>query len=423
MTNIILDKQITVSWWAGVYDPNSDPYYSQSAKSLGIFNKPSARDDWSWPYNGRMGLLWVSTNSNNSINNAHNWQFALATVSWTGAIETTVKSDNFNTSLSSIDSGRVRLWLYINWFWWRAMTWSVKLLSNWQNSWWIAAYESGGNLYCSYISLDDTTKDVVWSNAQLIAFNVSAWWYYTNAEKSEYSITYSWVPIYVCSNFRLNGWSCWRALTVRTKEWAYNFVWNVISASATYISNSTTIKEDGSYIYIRSEQVLSSWTSTVNWRINKTTFVTDNVAWSWTTFTSDNVVPALATTYTTLSWTDIRFSWWSFEWAKTWLLDNTVPTTIDILANGSVVATQSFTPNETTSTYTWNIIIPYSAISWNNVELTARYNNELSVPAKIGFGITGWTYTTPTGTNDLSWWVATPWSAWANGSYLNVSLA
>lgn len=113
MAYVDLDKIINVSGWGGsVYPGGDDPApYPVLTQSIGIFNKPDARDGDS---NGWFGLLNNSNNAINAQNNNWNTQMAVATAIWTGALSTHVKSFDFSTTIAQIDSGKIKWALFKN---------------------------------------------------------------------------------------------------------------------------------------------------------------------------------------------------------------------------------------------------------------------------------------------------------------------
>lgn len=113
MAYVDLDKVIEVNWggWS-VYPGGDDPApYPVLSQSIGIFNKPDARDGDS---NGRFGLLNNSNNAVNAQNNNWNTQMALAVDSWIGALSTRIKSFDFSQNIWQVDWGQIRYVSFAN---------------------------------------------------------------------------------------------------------------------------------------------------------------------------------------------------------------------------------------------------------------------------------------------------------------------
>lgn len=150
MAYVDLDKIINIeSGGWGVYPWWEDPApYPVLSQSIGIFNKPDARDGDS---NGWFGLLNNSNNAVNAQNNNWNTQMALAVDSWVGALSTRIKSFDFSQNIWQIDWGQIKFGVF-------------------QEAAWT-----------QYISIDETEKKMVHMCRQDSVYDwdmriVTSWW-------------------------------------------------------------------------------------------------------------------------------------------------------------------------------------------------------------------------------------------------------
>lgn len=82
-------------------------------------------------------------------------------------------------------------------------------------------------------------------------------------------------------------------------------------------------------------------------------------------------------------------------------------------------ALPTFTQGNRTFTTNLTVANPLNSV---NFELKITVTNSASRNMKLWFWLTGWTYATPTWTNDASWNSTSGWVVWTNGSYIDIAI-
>lgn len=201
MAYVDLDKIINVSGWGGsVYPGGDDPApYPVLSQSIGIFNKPDARDGDS---NGRFGLLNNSNNTVNAQNNNWNTQMAVAVDSGVWALSTHVKSFDFSTTIAQIDSGQIKYTAFSN------------ITNN-------VSYYTEIEWQYVYMNFDLVTKEwinVIGNDFDLWA-SISSKWFVVLSWLNNYLVVLSWytLKVYPCTADGVVTWN----ITSSYDVWAW----------------------------------------------------------------------------------------------------------------------------------------------------------------------------------------------------------
>lgn len=477
MALIDLDKQIDVNWdttwWIGWDD---DAYNYPSSYKMIAFNVPPYDND-----GDTSSQKWIPAldGAYHPIANSLNASYIESVVEWTGVLSIKSKSFSFDSNVAKILDWRIKYGVYsmlpslrtdftlehsINDY----VVWS-QLANNWL-LYFAYIYTSGGNTVLKKYTLSTAYDLSTMTLSQNITmpenvkwFNIDNSWTKIITASQEYdqireytlwtarditslSLTNSYATggdifssqdtIYVNANWTkaylteynspntfMYEYTLWTARDVSTISYIqsqtnkYNTEnwWTLLNNSWTklYSRESDTVYE----YTLSTPWNIASW----GWVIQSETFA-DSISGFCFDSTWDNMFPVIR------SWNDSMLT--KIPLVVQYDIDNESFASVSFDVNLNINGILYFTDNINFSwvwakSSIWTILINDEAVWTTDITLelsTSNITNPDPTSTKIWFGLTGWDYTAPTGTNDASWDWTSGRDVWANGTYLNIEL-